>query len=149
MNCGTIVQAPMLDVRLTRKKGRNSNFQGRPMLGKIEEGFIENLSPGDTFIFAGNTLRLEGMREAACYVSNAYDSDPKVPSYLGGSFPLSTYLADLVREMLSDTKLWKRLPTQVSEWLSIQKEHSILPKKNELLIETFPRGEILYGCLSV
>lgn len=144
MNCGTIIQAPMLDVRLTRKKGRNSNFQGGPMLGKIEENFIESLTPGDTFMFAGQTLRLEGIREAACYVSKAPGSDPKVPSYIGGSFPLSTYLADLVREMLADPKLWNRLPEQVSEWLSIQKEHSILPSQNELLVETYPRGDRFY-----
>ena len=144
MNCGTIIQAPMLDVRLTRKKGRNANFQGGPMLGKIEENFIESLTPGDTFMFAGQTLRLEGMREAACYVSKAPGNDPKVPSYIGGSFPLSTYLADLVREMLSDPKLWEKLPQQVSEWLSIQKEHSILPDQNELLIETYPRGDRFY-----
>lgn len=144
MNCGTIIQAPMLDVRLTRKKGRNANFQGGPMLGKIEENFIESLTPGDTFMFAGQTLRLEGMREAACYVSKAPGNDPKVPSYIGGSFPLSTYLADLVREMLADPKLWKKLPQQVSEWLSIQEEHSILPNRNELLVETYPRGDRFY-----
>jgi ATP-dependent Lhr-like helicase len=144
MNCGTIIQAPMLDVRLTRKKGKGTNFQGGPVLGKIEEYFMESLSPGDTFMFAGQVLRLEGIREAACYVSKAHGSDPKVPSYIGGSFPLSTYLADLVREMLSDPKLWERLPEQVSEWLSIQKEHSILPNKDDLLVETYPRGERHY-----
>lgn len=144
MNCGTIIQAPMLDVRLTRKKGKNASFQGGPMLGKIEENFIESLSPGDTFMFAGQTLRLEGIREAACYVSKAHGSDPKVPSYIGGSFPLSTYLAELVREMLSDPKLRDKLPAQVSEWLLIQKENSILPSKNDLLVETFPRGDRFY-----
>ena len=144
MNCGTIIQAPMLDVRLTRKKGRNANFQGGPMLGKIEEGFIESLSPGDTFMFSGQTLRLEGIREAACYVSKAIGSDPKVPTYAGGSFPLSTYLADLVRQMLASPKQWKKLPSQVSEWLSIQSQNSILPKDNQLLIETFPRGDRYY-----
>jgi len=144
MNCGTIIQAPMLDIRLTRKKGRNESFQGGPVLGKVEEFFIETLSPGDTFMFAGNTLRLEGIREATCYVSKAHGSDPKVPSYIGGSFPLSTYLADLVREMLAKPDLWSKLPGQVGEWLEIQKEHSILPQKDELLIETFPRGDRHY-----
>lgn len=144
MNCGTIIQAPMLDIRLTRKKGKNANFQGGPVLGKVEEIFIESLTPGDTFMFAGNTLRLEAIREATCYVSKAYGSDPKVPSYIGGSFPLSTFLADLVREMIASPDLHKTLPSQVSEWLAIQKEHSILPHKDELLIETFPRGDRHY-----
>ena len=53
MNCGTIVEAPMLDVRLTRKRGKNAAFQGGPILGKIEEGFVESLAIGDTFLFSG------------------------------------------------------------------------------------------------
>jgi len=144
MNCGTIVEAPMLDVRLTRKKGRNANFQGGPILGKIEEGFIESLTPGDTFMFAGKTLRLEGIREAACYVSNAFDNDPKIPAYAGGKFPLSTFLAEQVRAMLSDPKRWQGLPSQVSEWLKIQKENSLIPGRDELLVETFERGDRFY-----
>jgi len=144
MNCGTIIEAPMLDVRLTRKKGRNANFQGGPILGKIEEGFIESLTPGDTFMFAGKTLRLEGIREAACYVSNAHDTDPKIPAYAGGKFPLSTYLAEQVRAMLSDPERWTELPEQVSEWLKIQKENSVIPGRDELLVETFERGDRFY-----
>ena len=144
MNCGTIVEAPMLDVRLTRKRGRNAAFQGGPILGKIEEGFVESLAVGDTFLFSGQTLRLEGIREAACYVSKAADTDPKVPAYAGGKFPLSTYLADLVRGMLADESARKDLPPQVREWIEIQKLKSILPQRNELLIETFPKGDRYY-----
>ncbi len=144
MNCGTIVEAPMLDVRLTRKRGKNAAFQGGPILGKIEEGFVESLAVGDTFLFSGNTLRLEGIREAACYVSKAADTDPKVPAYAGGKFPLSTYLADLVRGMLANETERKDLPPQVREWIEIQKLKSILPKRDELLIETFPKGDRYY-----
>lgn len=144
MNCGTIVEAPMLDVRLTRKRGKNAAFQGGPILGKIEEGFVESLAVGDTFLFSGNTLRLEGIREAACYVSKAADTDPKVPAYAGGKFPLSTYLADLVRGMLADENERKDLPDQVREWIEIQKLKSLLPKRDELLIETFTRGDRYY-----
>jgi len=144
MNCGTIVEAPMLDVRLTRKRGKDAAFQGGPILGKIEEGFVESLTAGDTFLFSGHTLRLEGIREAACYVSKATDTDPKVPAYAGGKFPLSTYLADLVRGMLAEEGERKELPSQVREWIEIQKLKSVLPKRDELLIETFPRGDRYY-----
>ncbi|MBV8578811.1 MAG: DEAD/DEAH box helicase, partial [Acetobacteraceae bacterium] len=51
MNIGTIVEAPMLRIRLTAK-GR-----GGPMLGEAEESFVNMLSPGDTFVFAGRLLR--------------------------------------------------------------------------------------------
>ena len=59
------------------------------MLGEIEEYFIEGLSVGDTFVFGGEVVRYEQMSEDQVYVSRADNSDPKVPSYMGGKFPLS------------------------------------------------------------
>ncbi len=143
LNAGTIVEAPMLEVRLVRA-GRGPNARGGPILGKIEEGFIESLVPGDTFLFSGKTLRLEGIREASCFVSKADDTDARIPSYAGGKFPLSTYLADQVRTMIAEPKRWDALPSQVSGWLELQKEQSILPAADQLLVETFPRGDRNY-----
>ena len=51
LNAGTIIEAPMLNVRLTRHRGRGINVRVGPVLGKIEESFLEALSPGDTFLF--------------------------------------------------------------------------------------------------
>lgn len=145
MNAGTIIEAPMLEVRLTRMTGKAvraaGGFRGGRRLGKIEEGFLESLAPGDTFMFSGRILRFEGIRENVCYVGDAEGSDPKVPSYMGGKFPLSTYLADGVRNILSDPTTWSELPDQVREWLQIQQYASVLPGRDNLLIETFPRGE--------
>ncbi|MCB1453894.1 MAG: ligase-associated DNA damage response DEXH box helicase, partial [Rhizobiaceae bacterium] len=143
LNVGTIVESPMLNVRYVRA-GRGAAARGGPVLGKIEEYFIEALAPGDTFLFAGKTLRLEGIRENECFVSNAAGEDAKVPSYAGGKFPLSTYLAEQVRLILADTSRWKSLPPQVSEWLQVQKYKSVLPGRDGLLIETFPRAERHY-----
>ena len=114
------------------------------MLGKIEEAFLETLVHGDTFLFAGKVLRFEGIRENECFVSNAPGKDAKVPYYGGGKFPLSTYLADQVRGMLADPKRWKALPEQVADWLRLQAEISVLPKRGDLLVETFPRGNRFY-----
>lgn len=144
LNVGTIVEAPMLLVRLTKHTGRGANVRGGPILGKIEEGFLESLAPGDTFLFSGKVLRLEGIRENECIVSNAESTDPKIPAYAGGKFPLSTYLADEVRGMLAEPDRWQKLPPQVAEWLSLQKEKSVLPTREQLLIETFPRGDRYY-----
>ena len=72
-------------------------------LGQIEEYFIEGLSPGDTFIFAGQMLRFIGVRETdALVVRAAGEENPRIPSYAGGKFPLSTFLAERVRRMLHD-----------------------------------------------
>jgi ATP-dependent Lhr-like helicase len=67
-----------------------------------------------------------------------------VPSYEGGKFPLSTYLADRVRRLLADPAHWSRLPDQVSDWLRIQAEVSVVPGPDEILVETFPRGQRHY-----
>ena len=134
MNAGAIVAEPMLKVRLRR--GRE--------LGHIEEWFIEQLTVGDTFIFSGEVLRFEGLREMTAIVSRATGTDAKIPSYYGGKFPLSTYLAARVREMLAEPKRQRRLPPQVREWLKFQRWRSVLPAADGLLVETFPRGNKHY-----
>ncbi len=74
------------------------------MLGEIEEYFIEGLVVGDTFVFGGEVVRYEALVEDQVYVSRANDRDAKVPSYMGGKFPLSTYLAERVRKLLADQR---------------------------------------------
>ncbi|CAN7725098.1 ligase-associated DNA damage response DEXH box helicase [Phyllobacterium sp. LjRoot231] len=144
LNVGTIIEAPSLNVRLTRQRGKGANVRGDPILGKVEEYFVESLSPGETFFFSGRVLRFEGIRENECIVTNAEGFDAKIPSYAGGKFPLTTYLADQVRGILADPDRWGALPDQVSDWLRIQKEKSVLPQPGSLLVETFPRGERSY-----
>ena len=91
----------MLNIRLARQR-KGGPLRGGPVLGKIEEGFIESLAPGDTFLFAGKVLRFEGINENNCVVTKASDLHPKVPAYAGGKFPTTTYLSAQVRKMLSD-----------------------------------------------
>lgn len=148
LNAGTIIEAPMLVVRMTkatRKQIKSANsFRGGIALGKIEEGFVEALTIGDTFVFSGRIVRFEGIRENNCYVSNAEGGSPKVPAYVGGKFPLSTFLAEKVRTILSSPDHWKKLPKQVSEWLRLQQRVSKLPGVKNLMIETFPRADQFY-----
>ncbi|MCB1547631.1 MAG: DNA ligase-associated DEXH box helicase, partial [Hyphomicrobiaceae bacterium] len=144
LNIGTIVEAPMIKVRLARpaRKGRprGGARAGGPVLGEVEEWFIEQLVPGDTFLFAGQVLRLESLQETEAFVSRAADADPKIPSYMGGKFPLSTHLAERVRRLLADEAGWARLPREVGDWLELQRLSSRIPSPEEVLVETFPRG---------
>ncbi len=78
------------------------------------------------------------MFENEAYVSRSQGKDPKIPSYMGGKFPLSTFLADGVRKLLAHPDDWHLLPDQVSDWLRLQHEASILPPPDGLLVETFP-----------
>ncbi|MCF8478645.1 MAG: ligase-associated DNA damage response DEXH box helicase [Pseudolabrys sp.] len=140
MNVGTIVEADMLKVRLVRSRASRAVRRGGRLLGQVEEYFIEMLSVGDTFVFAGEILKYEALVEDEVYVSRSNAADPKVPSYEGGKFPLSTYLAARVRGILADPTAWRALPQQVREWLEIQQWRSLLPKPGDLLVETFPRA---------
>src|SRR6187399_183535 len=135
----------MLKVRLVRGRGGGAGStgmigRGGRMLGEIEEYFIEGLVAGDTFVFGGEVVRYEALVEDEVYVSRANDKDAKVPSYMGGKFPLSTYLAERVRKLLDDRRAWGSLPEQVRDWLVLQKDFSRVPALRELLVETFPRG---------
>ncbi|MCZ8100383.1 MAG: ligase-associated DNA damage response DEXH box helicase [Burkholderiales bacterium] len=150
LNVGTIVEEPMLKVRLGRVRRSAPGAPAAPVrggrvLGEVEEYFAETLLPGDTFIFAGEVLRFEAIAETDVVVSRtAPGTDPKIPSYAGGKFPLSTFLAERVRGMLADPRVWRRLEGGVADWLETQQRKSMLPSRDQMLVETFPRAGRYY-----
>ena len=145
LNVGTIVESPMLKVRLVKALTKAGTPRGRGrFLGEIEEWFVEQLLPGDTFLFAGYVLRMETIVENEVMVTRSADETPRVPTYAGGKFPLSTYLAERVRHTLSSPDHWKHLPAPVAEWLGFQDMRSLLPKADQMLVETFPRSGKFY-----
>ncbi len=147
LNVGTIIEQPMLRVRLGKPRfgsGGAGVVRGGRVLGQIEEYFLEQLTQGDTFRFAGRVLRFEGIRENEAFASPADKEDASIPSFEGGKFPLTTYLASQVRAILADPTRWHALPEQVREWLDYQKERSVLPGPSDLLVETFPHRDKFY-----
>jgi ATP-dependent Lhr-like helicase len=153
MNVGAIVEARVLTVRLASRVGGQKAgqatgqpaFRGGRKLGEIEEYFISTLTPGDTFLFAGEILRFLGVQDLDCLCVRAPgDQKPAIPSYNGGKFPLTEFLAGRVREMIHDPEQWKHLPDQVREWFEIQRDRSTIPAADELLVETFPRAKRHY-----
>ena len=155
MNIGTIVDSEMLKVRLIGRGQRAPSANGRPggrgkplmggrVLGEMDEWWAGEMTPGDTFVFAGEILRLEGVKDSEVYVTRSNARNPKVPSYSGGKFPLSTHLASRVRAILADSSSWPDLPLPVREWLGLQAIKSALPTATEVLVETFPREDRHY-----
>ena len=137
----------MIKIRLVgrraaaRRKPRTADrLVGGRVLGELEEYFLNQLRAGDTFAFAGQVLRFEGLQDTEAYVTRTSDPEPKIPSYEGGKFPLSTHLALRVRLMLADRRQWGALPEAVGDWLGMQAERSTVPDASEVLVETFPRG---------
>ena len=144
MNMGTIIADSMLKVRMGRPRRGVSMVQGGRVIGEVEEYFVEQMTPGDTFVFAGEVLRYEVIIEDSVLVTRAIGADPKVPSYAGGKFPLSTHLAERVRAILANPESWNNLPRQVHDWLNMQRRLSLLPGAREMLVETFPRAGRYY-----
>ena len=128
LNAGIIVEATMLNVRF--RNGRN--------LGKVEEGFAAQLSPGDTFFFAGLSCEVQKI-DTEDLIVRASSKPARIPTYGGSRMPLSTNLADRVRGFLADPGQWARFPDDVREWLEFQAKRSALPRPGQLLVETFPR----------
>ncbi len=133
MNIGTIVEEPLLKVRLAGRGGAT--------LGEVEEYFANMLSPGDTFMFAGRLLRFVRIRETTVEAVEGGDGEPAVPAYAGGRMPMTTNLADRVRGLLQAPESWGAFPESVQEWLAVQRHVSRLPGRHDLLVETFPRGD--------
>ena len=127
MNAGVIVEQPLLDVR----------FKGGRRLGTVEEGFASTLSPGDHFFFAGLSLEVERIKDTDIIV-HASKKSARIVTYGGQRMSMSTHLANRVRQMLADRNDWHRFPDDVSEWLEVQSERSLLPEPHQLLVETFP-----------
>ena len=134
MNIGTIVETVTMKVRL----------KGGPVLGEIEEYFVQNLTSGDHFIFAGRMLEYVGIKADMVETRASHATEPKVPAYAGGRLPLSQNLAESVRHLLSDETMWQHLPQDVSWWLSLQRRRSGIPSPDKLLVESFKRGQKYY-----
>ncbi|NVK54103.1 MAG: ligase-associated DNA damage response DEXH box helicase [Alteromonadaceae bacterium] len=138
-NIGTIVEAGKLRVKRIRRGN-----QGK-IIGEVEEYFAQQLTPGDTFLFAGEILRFEAIRDMQLHARPDKGKEPKIPSYVGGQLPLSTYLADGVRMLLNTPQDWSALPEQVQEWLLLQRKFSVIPGADKVLIEQFPYRQANYS----
>ncbi|WP_136684719.1 ligase-associated DNA damage response DEXH box helicase [Falsirhodobacter xinxiangensis] len=135
-NLGTIIDTEKLKVRFRR---------GGP-LGEIEEGFAATLTPGDTFLMAGQVVRYEAMRELTVEVTRNPGRDPKVATFDGTKFATSTLLTHRILEMFQQDR-WPELPRHTAEWLALQREVSRLPEPHRLLCESFPDQGREYLCI--
>lgn len=138
MNVGAIVSAANLNVKVALRRGKQ--LSGGRKIGEAEEWYFEQMTPGDTFVFAGQVWAFQGIAGTDALVSPATDKDPKIPSYGGSQFPLGTSLAARVRAMIQDRDHWRVLPGDVQEWLELQAARSAIPDADSMLVETFARG---------
>ncbi|WP_417474278.1 ligase-associated DNA damage response DEXH box helicase [Leisingera sp.] len=139
MNLGTIQDADLIKVRLKRSRG------GKP-LGEVEEAFAATLTPGDTFLIGGQTVRYESLREMTVEVTRNAGKKPKIAVFSGTKFATSTQLSHRILEMFRQDS-WPGLPRHTAEWLALQHEVSELPRAGSLLIESFPHQGRAHLCI--
>lgn len=138
MNIGTIIDTEVLKVRM---RGRG----GAP-LGEIEEGFAATLTPGDTFLMAGQVVRYEGLHEMTVEVTRNPGRDPRVATFNGTKFATSTLLTHRILELFRQPG-WPGLPRHTADWLALQRKVSRLPEADRLLVESFPHDGREHLCL--
>jgi ATP-dependent Lhr-like helicase len=128
---GTIVGDANLAVR----------YQKGGYIGSIEEYFISKLTAGDIFTFAGRNLEFIRIKEMQAYVRNSSKKTNKVPSWMGGRLTLSAQMSELLRkELYSVSRPVSEQSIEIRSLAHIfdrQRQESIVPKPNELLVETF------------
>jgi ATP-dependent Lhr-like helicase len=115
-------------------------------LGSVEEGFVARLKPGDAFLFAGRMLELVRLHDMTAWVRKTKKPQGTVPRWLGGRLPLSSELAAAVRDRIDEAKRGVYIGeemTAVEPVLVRQEEWSMLPGKDELLVERFQSRD---GC---
>ena len=132
---GTIVGDANLAVR----------YQKGGYIGSIEEYFISKLTAGDVFTFAGRNLEFIRIKEMQAYVRNSSKKTSKVPSWMGGRLTLSAQMSELLRkELYSVSRPMSEQSIEIRSLAHIfdrQRAESIVPKPNELLIETFKTAD--------
>ncbi|WP_101067447.1 ligase-associated DNA damage response DEXH box helicase [Roseovarius salinarum] len=139
MNIGTIQDSDTVAVRMKRSRG------GRP-LGEVEEGFAATLTPGDTFLIGGQTVRFESLREMTVEVSRDRGRPPRIATFMGTKFATSTQLSDRILDKLAQDD-WPDLPAHTRDWLALQRELSHLPRRGRLLVESFPHAGRAHTCV--
>lgn len=128
LNIGTIVSDASLSVK----------FQRGGRVGTIEEWFVSQLKPGDTFWFAGRSLELIRVRGMEVTVKLSKQKKGKVPAWMGGRMPLSSQMSEMIRMKMDEaiTENYRDPETRViAPLIQSQKQRSAVPQKGEWLLE--------------
>jgi ATP-dependent Lhr-like helicase len=139
MNIGTIVAPELLSVR--------RGPRGGAPLGEIEESFAAALSPGDTFLIGGQTVRYDRLRDMVVEVTPQPTREPKIAVFNGLKMATSTELSARVLALIGDRSAWAALPGHTADWLALQTEVATLPTPGTMTCESFSRGGRWYFAL--
>ncbi len=130
---GTIVSDQAVSVRLVR--GGN--------LGTVEESFITRLLPQQVFRFAGRALELVRFHDGVAEVRVSKRPANSTPQWMGGTYPLSSFLADEVLALFGELHAGREPDPDlraIAAMVRAQRERSHLPRPGVLLAERITLG---------
>lgn len=138
VNIGTIVSESFVDVFLKRRR-----------LGSVEENFIKQLQIGDLFVLGGRIVRLVETAVQAAYVERADGQLPTVPRWNAAKMPLTSGLAEGVRNIRAQiAERLRENAAGAADWLveeydiSIANAEAILEQfRAQLSVSELPVGE--------
>jgi len=120
------------------------NYVSGKRIGTIEEWFISQLMPGDTFWFAGRSLELVRVKGNMAQVRKSKSKKGKIPSWQGGRMSFSANLSKMLRykinEVISGEYTDPELKS-IAPLIELQAERSAVPSEKEFLLEYFQSKE--------
>jgi ATP-dependent Lhr-like helicase len=116
-------------------------------LGQIEESFAASLTPGDTFLIGGQTVRYDRLRDMIVEVTPQPAREPKIAVFNGLKMATSTELSARVLALIGDRAAWAVLPAHIRDWLALQDRVARLPSPGTMTCESFQRGGRWYFAL--
>lgn len=128
LSIGTIVGDPALKVK----------FLSGGHIGTIEESFVSRLNPGDSFWFAGRNLEFVRIKDLTVLVKLSHKKSGLTPQWMGGRLPLSSMLADKIREKFQQAVQGNYEDAEmltIKPILDLQARWSEIPTLDKLLVE--------------
>lgn len=113
-------------------------------LGRLEEGFLARLQPGECFLLAGRALELVKIEQMTAYVRRAPPGRATVPRWSGTRMALSSVLAGAVLAQLALAAQGQYKTPELQALrplLDLQQRWSQLPMPGTLLAETLRTRE--------
>ena len=133
---GTIVSDAMVNVQ----------FMRGTKLGSVEESFLAKLQPGERFTIGGKAVELVRMRDMTAWVRRAGAGAAIVPRWLGGKLSLSGALSQRIQDELQNPDGSPELQA-VRPLIDLQRRHSHVPARDELLVELHQTREGVHLCV--
>lgn len=108
-NIGTIPDETFITVKI-----------GEQVIGQLDEGFVERLKQGDTFVLGGDTYKFKFSRGMVAQVSSSVSRPPTVPSWMSEMLPLSFDLAMEIgkfRRLMAEKFMMKKGKAEILKFI--------------------------------